>query len=665
MRVLVPALASLALFLYAGQSHACESYDNGLGQVWGDGPSDYWYGASQGSRLMPESWYRAMPRADDGTPIAERPSMMRYGFRYCDEQAADPIGFVLDKGRTGDTERPAAIGLTCSACHTGHLTDGKTTLMVHGGAAAMDLQSFTSDLFDATRKVWSGPFETAEAAPDWQNFSASVLGKDATTESRAALHKELSEWLQYRRDIQASINDGGNWGHGRQDAVQVILNTTAVLSDSKIRGGLPASTAPVSIPHVWLAPHSERVQWNGSAYKSKDVGIAGPISTGAMIRNISEVIGVFAEVQLPSYESLAAGDDLTVKSSIRLDNLIRLERAMAEVPPPRWPEAKWGPIDRASADYLAGQALYDTHCAACHSRINPSEPFANIADASGKPLVNDPTEGAPFVRVVSAFATPGDPGPFVGTDPMMVCNVMTHASWSGKMTAFVNLFNSLQSYTLNGITGTRVERFPLGTETLRLIEDMSLRILWDKQAEVMAVQESDIARATSSFFAALTGGDLAAEGGDWVIAQAEEVPTPTPTTHALKTIDEVRQTCAKVLATQRLVVPDALPPGYKAGPLAGVFATAPYLHNGSVPTLEALLLPPDQRPTQFAVGEVLFDQSALGLGAAVEGGRWSTFSVTDAAGQVVPGNSNEGHAFPAIPLTATERGQLLAYLKGL
>lgn len=651
---------TLSLFSSVGQSQGCEIYDEGLGQHWPDGPREFWYGASQGSRLMPDRWYRALPRADDATPFAARTNMARYGFEFCDDAAVDPIGFVLDSDET----RAPAIGLTCAACHTGVLTDGTHRFTVHAGSADMDLQSFTADLFAATKKVWSGPFDKAEASPDWLGFAGAVLGPDATAEARKALHADVSAWLQYRRDIQASIEQGGTWGHGRQDAVQVILNTVATLSDSKIRGGLPAATAPVSIPHVWLAPHTGRVQWNGSAYKSKDFGIAGSISTGAMIRNISEVIGVFAELRLPDYAALAAGEDLTVESSVRLGNMIRLERAMGKVTPPAWPSV-WGAVDRAGADYIAGEELYDQHCAACHSRIDRSAPFTEILDATGLPLVSDPLDGAPFVRVVNAFDIPGETGPVVGTDPMMVCNAMTHASWSGKMTAFTNVFAALQSYALNGVTGITIERFPVGTETLRLIEDLSIRILWDKQDEIISVQKSDIARQTESFFAWFTGDEVAVEGGDWVIAQAEQVPTPTPVTHHLSDLDEVRKVCAAQLALQRLSAPDAAPPGYKAGPLAGIFATAPFLHNGSVPTLEALLLPPAERPTRFAVGDVAFDPVAVGLGAALPDGKWSEFSVTDGAGKVIAGNANSGHAYPAVALGAKERAQLLAYLKGL
>lgn len=42
--------------------------------------------------------------------------------------------------------------------------------------------------------------------------------------------------------------------------------------------------------------------------------------------------------------------------------------------------------------------------------------------------------------------------------------------------------------------------------------------------------------------------------------------------------------------------------GNKARPLTGIWATAPYLHNGSVPTLYDLLLAPEDRPSTFWIG---------------------------------------------------------------
>ena len=46
---------------------------------------------------------------------------------------------------------------------------------------------------------------------------------------------------------------------------------------------------------------------------------------------------------------------------------------------------------------------------------------------------------------------------------------------------------------------------------------------------------------------------------------------------------------------------------YKPRPLAGMWATAPFLHNGSVPTIYDLLSPVADRPKTFRVGSREFD----------------------------------------------------------
>lgn len=76
--------------------------------------------------------------------------------------------------------------------------------------------------------------------------------------------------------------------------------------------------------------------------------------------------------------------------------------------------------------------------------------------------------------------------------------------------------------------------------------------------------------------------------------------------------------------------------GYVAGPLDGIWARAPYLHNGSVPTLYALLT--GDRPKQFYRGNIQYDQRLVGF-------KW------DKAGEdsvlydtELSGNSNQGHS---------------------
>jgi hypothetical protein len=96
---------------------------------------------------------------------------------------------------------------------------------------------------------------------------------------------------------------------------------------------------------------------------------------------------------------------------------------------------------------------------------------------------------------------------------------------------------------------------------------------------------------------------------------------------------------------------------YKARPLNGIWATAPYLHNGSVPSLRELLKPPSERVRMFYVGSRDFNPDDVGL---------STENVDGAflMDTYQPGNSNQGHPYSA-GLEQGQRDALLEYLKTL
>lgn len=95
---------------------------------------------------------------------------------------------------------------------------------------------------------------------------------------------------------------------------------------------------------------------------------------------------------------------------------------------------------------------------------------------------------------------------------------------------------------------------------------------------------------------------------------------------------------------------------YKARPLNGIWASAPYLHNGSVPTLYDLLLPPDQRPVTFGAGRRTFDP--VKVGPTQEG---ELPFVVDTR---IPGNANTGHE-QGTRLPEEDRQALVEYLKTL
>jgi hypothetical protein len=95
---------------------------------------------------------------------------------------------------------------------------------------------------------------------------------------------------------------------------------------------------------------------------------------------------------------------------------------------------------------------------------------------------------------------------------------------------------------------------------------------------------------------------------------------------------------------------------YLARPLNGIWATAPYLHNGSVPTLFDLLHP-EHRPAKFSMGGREYDPQKVGYAAAVPG-VW----IFDTA---QPGNSNVGHSGEKFgtQLSEDQKSALLEYLK--
>ena len=96
---------------------------------------------------------------------------------------------------------------------------------------------------------------------------------------------------------------------------------------------------------------------------------------------------------------------------------------------------------------------------------------------------------------------------------------------------------------------------------------------------------------------------------------------------------------------------------YQSRLLSGIWSTAPYLHNGSVPTLFDLLLPVDQRPTSFQVGNRLYDPEKVGYVTEVDDPPF-TFQSSSIGG------SNAGHEY-GTELGDEDRWALVEYLKGL
>jgi hypothetical protein len=104
-------------------------------------------------------------------------------------------------------------------------------------------------------------------------------------------------------------------------------------------------------------------------------------------------------------------------------------------------------------------------------------------------------------------------------------------------------------------------------------------------------------------------------------------------------------------------------------PIPFAYLRAPYLHNGSVPTLRQLI-GLDDRQSHFCRGANVYDPESVGLVAPA----WDEPSDCPADlafpfDTGLPGNSNAGHRYPWPPKQAGDHREeleaLLAYLRTL
>jgi mono/diheme cytochrome c family protein len=98
--------------------------------------------------------------------------------------------------------------------------------------------------------------------------------------------------------------------------------------------------------------------------------------------------------------------------------------------------------------------------------------------------------------------------------------------------------------------------------------------------------------------------------------------------------------------------------GYANMPLDGLWLRAPYLHNGSVPTLADLLEPPAQRPDSLWIGYTVYDFDRVGFETRSPGARAEGWLLDT----TLPGNGNGGHLY-GTGLDPESKHALLEYLK--
>lgn len=127
-----------------------------------------------------------------------------------------------------------------------------------------------------------------------------------------------------------------------------------------------------------------------------------------------------------------------------------------------------------------------------------------------------------------------------------------------------------------------------------------------------------------------------------------------------KSLEEITGAFGGKSTTEAASAAAVAPGSYESRVMYGIWAAAPYLHNGSVPTLADLLKPAAERPASFKMGRA-YDVTRVGIASQQAGNHVVTTTGCD---QLNSGNSRCGHEF-GTKFSAEDKAALLEYLKML
>jgi hypothetical protein len=585
-------------------------------QGWSPADKTAWYTTTQGSRLLPLSWLRALEQPDSEKPFLAPEYMASFNFLPGPGASDLPIGFTIDdqddsrlsatklRWKGGQSTKEPWAGMNCSACHSNEITYNGKRMRVEGAPTLADFQSFREALNKALD-------QTRRDDQKFARFAKKVLADDDRDSDK--LRGELAKLVDAETKLGSANATPLRYGFGRLDAIGNIFNKVATVVNASGQT-FHASDAPVSYPFLWNIPQLNVVQWNASAPNGP---VVGGVALGALGRNAGEVIGVFGDVQIEPYPLALLRPGYM--SSINMANLEQLEQLVGRLKPPAWPSV-FPAIDETKR--VAGQRLFADHCARCHSHLDREDLATQVT--------------------VDTTKLKGDER--IGTDPWMACNAYANSAQTGSMKltpkGYLILFG--EKPVLLGSTAPEFDM--LKTAVIGSIVGYAARYK-ELVKEVGAKELKELFDRKSSPHI-----DLKPQ-----IKLSNLLPEIAPAT-----VDP-----DKAAQLKGCLADDSPILGYKFRPLTGIWATAPYLHNGSVPTLYDLLLPPSDRPTSFYVGTREFDPVKVGFKTEQTADNSFLFRVFDDQGNPIQGNLNSGHDYNNAGLSAADREALVEYMKGL
>lgn len=646
-----------------GDSYSTPVY---LYQGWSRSDSLWFYNTTQGSALMPYDFFLALEQAESDALFRSDANMDYY--RYLPQKPTFfnpdglPVGFVKESYRGKDY-----IGFTCAACHTGQVNYQGQAIRIDGAPSMADMVGFLVGLEKSL-------FATLDHEQKRERFVEQVLAQNNDYRRREQVLEHLKKWADNIQMYNTINHSHVDYGYARLDAFGRIYNRVLqhvlnrhhlakllrrietpdgeyLLTKEQIEQVLDGINGTVLHDDEFRLI-SERLQSSENGYpglgqrdmlRIRDAifnepnapvsypflwdithsdyiqwnGVANNAGMGPLGRNAGEVIGVFGKLD---WEAKDPGFSLSAHVTGQRNKRQRIAFT-------------------SSIDLVNLQRL-EAHLGRLQSPEWPQEILGTIDQEKaerGERLYSrycqschQLIERDAWDRIVVGKMLDID---IIGTDPAMARNSVEYRGWSG---------NFAGTYQATGVG-------PLVLEE----EAPVVQILTAATTGVVATPDPDKGFIRRRL--------------DWLYTLGLSF-FENKIKYSVRSGDYRPDTTAQPYNSLL---------SYKARPLNGIWATAPYLHNGSVPTLYDLLLPakrPDDpedgeyRPDEFMVGSREFDPIKVGFRSdGYEGFRFRTLR---------RGDSNAGHEYAAgrtpqlngevlPPLSEQERWELVEFLKTL
>ena len=586
-------------------------YRNGLTPA----QKEAFYHVSQGAEILPWILLTAVDVADSGSskPFAE--NLERYGL-LPDPARTDGLPVGLTVSSNPFTFGAQFMGVTCAACHVGELRHNGKAVRVDGAPNMLNLQLFYSQAVDALKTAASDPSKRWRALKrlgrqDYERYGilapfirpatlvyygANVLLHRDRLDARLELITVISATKEQRDSVHPTS------GFGRLDAFSGTRNFLF----SRLRKSDPTGKfevnkanmvkldAPVKFPPLW----SRKAHQPEPVEAYRDKPQLFPQAWGFKDYDwLQWTIDTNTVMERNVTETLGAG------ASVILDPKRTDSAFESSIPVKNMHELEW----------LAYYIDPPRWPAAVFGEIKP-----DLA-AAGKSIFKKQCAGCHEYgddrRTSTGLLTlrgmrPED----VGTDATAAIRIACPVRDTGPLVIPPRSYTAEEADLLKDCAGVKAGTAFTGNPFAKTV-----------QAAVDNIKKKAYAAAGIDVAQQRTMEDLDRRGRvSW------------------------RDTLLDVKA----------PEGpYAARPLYGIWAAAPYLHNGSVPTLYDLLLPPDRRPKKFALGGREYDPVKLGFVATTSCDQQDCLVDT-----MQVGDGNGGHVW-GTDLAEADRMALLEYLK--